>query len=136
MLTLRNIGGVCLFLFGTTFMWLTPAFAGPGVDTHGFWWTTTQVLCLVTMAGFTVATWGLFGRHAWWEPVAFVSAVLGLLALVPYTVAAVSGGEASPWFNVFVHVAGSVGVLALLLVPSWERWVNVQVTRAGRLRPR
>jgi hypothetical protein len=33
MCTIRNLGGVALFLFGTTFLWLTPAFATPGVST-------------------------------------------------------------------------------------------------------
>ena len=65
MWTIRNLGGVALFLFGTTFLWLTPAFAGAGVSTKGILWSVTQVLCLVTMAGFTIATWGLFSRSSW-----------------------------------------------------------------------
>ena len=83
MFTIRNMGGVALFLFGTTFLWLTPMFASPGISTDGFLWALTQVLALVTLAGFTVATWGLFRRDAWWERVAVGSAVLGLVALIP-----------------------------------------------------
>jgi hypothetical protein len=30
MFTTRNLGGVALFQFGTTFLWLTPAFSTPG----------------------------------------------------------------------------------------------------------
>jgi hypothetical protein len=30
MFTVRNMGGVALFLFGTTFLWLTPSFASSG----------------------------------------------------------------------------------------------------------
>ena len=33
MFTVRNLGGVALLLFGTTFLWLTPAFAPKGVAT-------------------------------------------------------------------------------------------------------
>ena len=60
MFTVRNVGGVALFLFGTTFLWLTPAFATRGIPTGGFLWALTGFLALVTVAGFTLSTWGLF----------------------------------------------------------------------------
>jgi hypothetical protein len=62
MFTIRNIGGVALFLFGTTFLWLTPTFATRG-STKGAMWSVTQVLSLATVAGFTIATWGLSDGH-------------------------------------------------------------------------
>lgn len=34
MFTVRHVGGVALFLFGTTFLWLTPAFATRGIPTE------------------------------------------------------------------------------------------------------
>jgi hypothetical protein len=58
MFTIRNVGGVALFLFGTTFVWLTPMFAAAAVDTSGAAWSTTAVLAAVTIIGFTIATWG------------------------------------------------------------------------------
>lgn len=131
MFTIRNLGGVALFLFGTTYLWLTPAFAGRGVSTKGVLWTITQVLAFVTLLGFTVATWGLFKKSGWWDNVAVASAVLGLVVLIPYWVAAHSGGEVTPWWNVFVHALGAAGVLVLLLVPSLHSWVNGHVM-AGR----
>src|SRR3954468_9452631 len=112
MFTIRNLGGVALLLAGTTWLWLTPAFASRGVSTSGVLWACTRVLCLVTVAGFSVATWGLFTRHSWWEPAALGSAVVGLLALLPYWVAARGGGEpagTSSW-NAFVHVLMVAGV--------------------------
>jgi hypothetical protein len=127
--TIRNMGGVALFLFGTTFLWLTPSFAGQGVSTKGLWWSVTQVLALVTMAGFTCATWGVFAHASWWEPVAIGSAVLGVVVLVPYWIAADRAGETTPWWNVLVHAAGDAGVLALLLVPALELWVRGHVAR-------
>jgi hypothetical protein len=127
MFTIRNLGGVALFLFGTTFLWLTPSFASQGVPTKGVAWSITQVLSLVTLALFTVATWGLFTKAAWWEPVAVVAAVLGFAALVPYWIAAHHAGEVNPEFNVVIHALGSVGVWALLLTPSLERWVDGHV---------
>lgn len=127
MFTIRNIGGVALFLFGTTFVWITPEFATRGLSTDGVWWSVTRVLALVTVVGFTVATWGLFQRSSWWEITAIVFAVVGAVALVPYWVAARAVGETTPGFNVLVHVLGSVGVLVLLLVPTLERWVNSHV---------
>lgn len=131
MLTIRNLGGVALFLFGTTFLWLTPMFATKGLSTSGAAWAITHVVSLVTIAGFSVATWGLFTRAAWWEPVAVTFAVVGLVALVPYLVAARGVGEKPAIFNAFVHVVGSAGVLILLLVPSLERWVDGHVMRGG-----
>jgi hypothetical protein len=57
--------GVALFLFGTTFLLLTPSFATPGVSTTGVAWSITQVLALVTIALCTAATWGLFKKAGW-----------------------------------------------------------------------
>ena len=127
--TIRNLGGISLFLAGTTWLWLTPAFAGRDVSTSGALWAVTRVMCLVTIAGFCVATWGLFARASWWEAAAVVSAVIGLLTLVPYWFAANEGGEAvgaSTW-NAFIHVLMGAGVLVLLLVPQLERWVDQHV---------
>jgi hypothetical protein len=131
MFTIRNLGGVALFLFGTTFLWLTPAFATRGASTKGAMWSVTQVLALATLAGFTIATWGLFRRASWWEGVAIASALLGLAVLIPYWLAAHHAGEPTPWFNVLIHALGDVGVLVLLLVPTLEHWVSGHVL-AGR----
>jgi hypothetical protein len=131
MFTIRNTGGVALFLFGTTYLWLTPAFASPGVSTTGVAWSITQVLALVTLALFTAATWGLFKKASWWERLAVVAAAVGFLALIPFWVAASHAGEANPAFTVLILALGNVGVLVLLRVPSLERWVNGHVL-AGR----
>jgi len=129
--TIRNIGGVALFLFGTTYLWLTREFASAGLDTSGFWWGVTEVLSLVTVAGFTVATWGLFKRRSWWAVAALASTVLGLLVLIPYWIGAHAAGETTPWFTVLVHVLGCAGVFLLLLVPPLRAWVDRHVT-SGR----
>ena len=131
MFTIRNVGGVALFLFGTTFLWLTPSFASQGVSTKGLAWSITQVLSLVTLALFTVATWGLFKKAGWWESVAVVAAAVGFVVLIPYWIAASHAGEVNPAFTVAVHVLGNIGVLVLLLVPSLEHWVDGHVL-AGR----
>lgn len=127
MFTIRNLGGVALFLFGTTFLWLTPSFASQGIPTKGVAWSITQVLALLTIALFTVATWGLFTKGGWWEAVAVIAAAIGLLVLVPYWLAASHAGEVNPGFNVVIHALGSIGVWMLLLVPSLEQWVNGHV---------
>ncbi len=127
MFTIRNVGGVALFLFGTTFAWITPEFVTAGLKNTGALWATVRVLALATAAGFTVATWGLFQRTSWWETVAVVSAVVGAIALIPYLMAAREAGETNPWFTALVLTLGIAGVLVLLLVPSLERWVNSHV---------
>jgi len=129
MFTIRNIGGVALFLAGTTWLWLSPAFASKGVTTSGVFWATTRVLSLVTVVGFVVATWALFTRHSWWEHAALAAAVLGVIALIPYWVAASGGGETTgttAW-NASIHLLMAGGIFALLLVPQLERWVNTNV---------
>lgn len=127
MFTIRNAGGVALFLFGTTFLWLTPSFASRGVSTTGAMWAVTGVLALATLAGFLVATWGLFRKASWWEGAAVASAALGVVVLVPYWFAASHAGEANPGFNVVVHALGDAGVFFLLLVPRFEHWVSGHV---------
>lgn len=67
MFTIRNLGGVSLFLFGTAFAWITPEFVTAGLDNTGALWFTVRILALLTAAGFTAATWGLFKATAWWE---------------------------------------------------------------------
>lgn len=132
MFTVRNLGGVALFLAGTTWLWLTPAFAGREVSTTGMAWVLARSLSLLTVVGFCVATYGLYTRHAWWEPVALVSTLVGLLALIPFWVAATRGGETpgtTAW-NVFVHLLMIGGVAVLLLVPQLERWVDHHVMGA------
>jgi hypothetical protein len=127
MFTVRNLGGIALFLFGTTFLWLTPAFASKDVSTDSALWSITRVMALATMAGFLVATWALFQRDAWWENLAVGSAVLGLLTLAPFWIAAAKSEEATPAFTVFVEFLGIAGVFVLLLVPKLEQWVDAHV---------
>jgi hypothetical protein len=129
MFTIRNLGGVALFCMGTTWLWLTPEFAGRGVSTSGVLWAVSRVLCLLTVGGFCVATWGLFAQHSWWEAVALGSASIGVLALLTFSIAAARGGEPAgtvSW-NVFVHVVMLTGLFVLLLVPSLDRWVDHHV---------
>ena len=132
MFTIRNVGGVALFLAGSTWLWLTPMFASKGVTTSGFLWSATKALSLLTIVGFCVATAGLFARQSWWEAAALSSAVVGLLALVPYWLAGTQGGETTETvaWTATVHVLMVGGIFALLLVPQLERWVDHHVMSA------
>lgn len=123
MFTIRNVGGASLLLFGSTYLWLTPAFVAPGHDSGGALWGITLVLALTALFGFTVATWGLFRNADWWERLATASAVVGLVVLLPYEIAARQAGEPAPEFNVLIHLLGAAGVLTLLRTKKLERWV-------------
>ena len=129
MFTVRNLGGISLFLAGTTWLWLTPAFATRGVSTSGATWAITRALSLLTIAAFCVATWALFARYSWWEGAALGSAVLGLVTLVPYWFAAHGGGETTgtATWNAFVHLVMIAGIYGLLLIPQLEHWVDQHV---------
>jgi hypothetical protein len=127
MFSIRNIGGVSLLLFGTTFLWLSPVYAAADIDTSGVAWAITGALAGAVLVGFTAATWGLFRRAAWWERLATISAIAGLATLVPYWVAANASGVANPPFDVAIHALGCAGVLVLLRVPRLEHWVHGHV---------
>jgi hypothetical protein len=131
MFTIRNLGGVALFLFGTTYLWLTPMFASRGISTRGLAWSITNVMAFATIVGFTIATVGLFRKATWWGSAAIASAIVGLIVLIPYWIAANSSGETTPWFNVLIHAICAIAVLVLLLVPALNSWVNGHVI-AGR----
>jgi hypothetical protein len=102
-------------------------FAAADVDTGGAAWAAVAFLSSVTIIGFTVATWGLFKRTDWWEPLGVACAVAGLATLVPYWVAAAGSGVANPGFDLVIHAAGSFGVVLLLRLPRLERWVHGHV---------
>jgi hypothetical protein len=130
MFTIRNMGGVALFLAATTWLWLTPMFATAGVTTSGFLWSATRALSLLTFVGLCVATVGLFAHQPWWETAAISSAVIGFFALIPYWFAGTQGGETTgtvAW-NAMVHLLMVAGIFTLLLVPQLERWVQYHVT--------
>jgi hypothetical protein len=49
-----------LFIFGTTFLWLTPAFLGSAAKADGSLWTAVPILSLLTIVSFAVAaTWNV-----------------------------------------------------------------------------
>jgi cell shape-determining protein MreD len=99
------------------------------VFTSGAGWAIARVMCLLTIAGFCVATVWLFARQPWWERGTLGSAVLGLVALLPYWLAATLGGEptGTTTWNAFVHVVMLARIFVLLLVPQRERWVDRHV---------
>jgi hypothetical protein len=88
-------------------------------------------MAFATIVGFTIATVSLFRKATWWESAAIASAIVGLIVLIPYWIAAHSSGETTPWFNVLIHAICAIAVLVLLLVPALNSWVNGHVI-AGR----
>src|SRR5687768_12213174 len=73
-----------LFLFGTTFLWMTRDFLADRRAGTGVVWSIIQVLVLLTILGFSAAAWGVFKGASWWESVALGSAILGVAAVIPY----------------------------------------------------
>jgi hypothetical protein len=63
MLTFRNVLALGVFLFGTTYLWLTPSYVGKSAT--GAVWVVVQVLSIVTIVGFAAATWGIFKATGW-----------------------------------------------------------------------
>jgi hypothetical protein len=130
MFTFRNVVAGGLLLFGSTFLWMTASFAGKTPPPEGAIWTIENVLALMVVVGFTAAAWGVFKDLSWWEPLAAISGVLGLVAVIPYVIG-ISGiggfADLGVEINLAMHVLGSASVLTLLLVPALEHWVKGHV---------
>lgn len=127
MWTFRNVLAIALFLFGTTFLWMTAAMAGRSTPPTGRAWTLANVLAYLAVAGFTITAWGVFKQHAWWAPAALVSGVIGLAAVVPFVVAQrrldVGLGDLGVQINLWMHLLGSAGVIAVAALPAARDWI-------------
>jgi len=124
MLTFRNVLALGVFIFGTTFLWLTPSFVGKSAT--GAVWAVAQALAMAAILGFTVAAWGIFKAAGWWEPVLVVSALVGMASIIPYWIGiqSVTGAvDSAAIENVVGHVAGAAVVIAVLLIHPAEHWV-------------
>ena len=125
MLTFRNLTAVGLFLFGTTFLWMTASFAGKTPPPEGAVWTIENVLAICAIVAFSAAAWGVFKDLSWWDPVALTGAIIGLVAVVPYVVG-ISGiggfADLGVEINLVMHVVGSAAVMAVVLIPSVHDW--------------
>ncbi|MDP9233007.1 MAG: hypothetical protein M3P01_00435 [Actinomycetota bacterium] len=64
---------------------MTKEFLAQGQKAKGLVWTMTELFVIVAILGFTVASWAVFKQFTWWESVGLLSAVVGLLAVLPFT---------------------------------------------------
>jgi hypothetical protein len=130
MFTFRNVLAFGIFLFGTTFLWLTAAFNGGERSATGAIWKVIQALALVAIGGFALVAWGIFKTTGWWEPVAVASAVVGMASVIPYWVAihrTPNAVNAAALENVAVHFLGGAVVLTTLLAPALQRWITGRI---------
>lgn len=126
MFSFKNWIALGLFLFGSTFLWMTRDFLANPREGSGVLWSIIQVLTLVAIVGFAVASWSVFKGASWWEPVAITSAVVGLAALVPYVIGVRQvgdAGDAGVQMNIVIHAVGIAAVFVLVLVPVVHDWV-------------
>jgi hypothetical protein len=126
MLSFKNWVALGLFLFGSTFLWMTRDFLANPREGTGALWSAIQIIALVSIAGFTVAAWVLFKEATWWEPVAIVSAIVGLAALVPYVIGVRQvgdAGDAGVQMNIVIHAIGIAAVFVVVLVPVVHDWL-------------
>jgi hypothetical protein len=127
MWTFKNLAAVGLFLFGSTFVWMTPAFAGRTSPPTGMAWTLVNILALTAVAGFTIAAWAVFKQYAWWAPATLTSAVIGVAAVIPFVVGLaqidVGLADLGVQINLWMHLVGSGAAIAIVLVPDVHTWV-------------
>ena len=128
MWTFKNVFAIGLFLFGTTFLWMTAAMAGKTPPPTGTAWTITNILCFAAIIGFSIAAWAVFKEYAWWETAALLSAIVGLVAVVPFVVAQgqldVGFGDLGVQINLWLHILGSAAVIAIAVLPAARDWVE------------
>lgn len=128
MFTFRNLSAISMFLFGTTFMWLTPMFVAGDPKPKGFAWTLVLLLSWVVMAGFTAGAWAIYKELSWWEPVAIASALVGSVTVIAYWMAATwTGGVVGAAFNVVIHIVGIAGTFAATLVRPVNDWMTAHI---------
>jgi hypothetical protein len=130
MFSFKNSVALGLFLFGSTFLWMTRDFLANPREGSGALWSVVQVLVLATVVGFTGAAWGLFKEASWWEPVAIASAVVGLAALMPYVIGVVQVGDAGDpgvQMNIAIHAVGIVAVFVVVRVPMVHGWISEKI---------
>ena len=127
MWTFKNLMAIGLFLFGSTFLWMTASFAGKTPPPTGAAWTLVNVLALLTVAGFTICAWGVYKQQSWWQMVALLSAITGLLAVIPFVVGLtqiqVGFADLGVQINLWLHILGSLAVIAIVRLPAVQHWV-------------
>jgi hypothetical protein len=127
MWTFKNLLAVALFLFGSTFLWMTPAFAGRTPPPTGPAWTLVNILALAAVAGFTIAAWAVFKQYSWWGPVTLVSAIIGLVAVIPFVIGVLQIGtglaDLGIQINLWMHLLGCVAAVAVVGLPDLHTWV-------------
>jgi len=84
MWTFSSVVALGLFLFGSTFLWMTAAMAGTTAAADRV--DADHALRFAAVIGFTLAAWAVFKQYAWWDTAALVSGTVGLVAVVPFIV--------------------------------------------------
>ena len=122
---MRIAVAICVFLFGTTFLWLTPAMSGKQSDFTGARWAVVQVLVWLSIIGFAAAAWGILRSQNWWVAVAAGSAVLGVVTTIIYLIAARGvPGITNLGSNVAIHLGISLVILIALTTPPLREAVG------------
>lgn len=130
MFEFKNWVAIGLFLFGSTFLWMTRDFLADRRMGTGIVWSIVQVLVFVAVAGFAVAAWGVFKEASWWETSALASAIVGVVALIAYGIGIVQvgdQGDVGVQINIAVHVLGLAAVLTVVLLPAVHTWIDKRI---------
>jgi hypothetical protein len=107
---------------------MTPAFAGTTPPPKGTAWTLANILALAALVGFAIAGWAVFKEYSWWQAATLVSAIVGLVAVVPFIIGQsrldVGLSDLGVQINLWMHIVGSAVVVAIVLVPAVNDWVT------------
>jgi hypothetical protein len=126
MFTVRNLLAAAVFLFGASYLWLTPVWLGLGDPKLGVF-DPKGLLAMITVLGFAAAASGIFRAASWWEPIAIGSALVGIISGIPYWIFAhgvATVDQVAVFQNIGLHLVGGAAVAAFLLYPTTERWLT------------
>lgn len=118
---------IVIFLFGTTFWWMSSFMTGQAETPRQWSWTLTNALVVLSVVACTVTAWAILQRHGWWTSAAVVSGVVGLLAVGAFILAQrtldVGFRDLGVQINLWMHLVGSVMLIGIALLPSLRSWV-------------
>jgi hypothetical protein len=87
-----------------------------------------NILAIATIVGYCSAAWAVFKHYSWWEIAALISAAIGLAAVIPFIIGLrqiqVGFADLGVQINLWMHILGSVVVIAISRVPVVHDWVS------------
>ena len=125
---MRTVLAIAIFLFGTTFWWMSAFMTGQATTPRHWTWMLTNVLVVLSILGYTTTAWTVLRNHSWWTSIAVVSGVLGLLAVGAFLLSQrtleIGFQDFGVQINVWLHLVGTIVVIVVASLPTLRSKVS------------